>query len=74
MNIGELVGELTIEQKDIINGQLYAPDSYFYPIQDINNIWIISTQEINDCISEEYMLVKKLLLIPFSPRPSPPPF
>ena len=30
---------LTIEQKDDIQGQEYAPYQYFNCVQDINNIW-----------------------------------
>jgi hypothetical protein len=36
------VGLLTELQKDELIGQLYAPDSYFNPIQDINDNWVIS--------------------------------
>jgi hypothetical protein len=64
------VGLLTIEQKDEITGQLYAPDSYFNPIQDINDDWIISTEEINQCVSPEFMWVKDLPLIDYVAKPS----
>jgi len=57
------VGLLILEQKNEIEGQLYAPDSFFNPIQDLNNNWIISTQEMNECIVEEFMWVKDLQLI-----------
>ena len=66
------VGKLTLEQKKELSGQLYAPDSYFNPIQDINNNWVISTQEMNDCVVEEFMWVKDLPQIDFEPKPSPP--
>jgi hypothetical protein len=66
------VGLLTLEQKNTIKGQLYAPDSYFNPIQDINNNWVISTQEMNDCVVEEFMWVKGLPQIDFEPNPTPP--
>jgi hypothetical protein len=33
---------LTEEQKNQLVGQQYAPDSYFNPIQDLDNNWIIS--------------------------------
>ena len=39
------VGLLTEVQKDELVGQLYAPDSYFNPVQDADDNWVISTQE-----------------------------
>jgi hypothetical protein len=64
------VGLLTTEQKNSLIGQQYAPDCYFNPIQDINNDWVISTQEIEDCAYEEFFWVKDLPLIEFEPKPS----
>jgi hypothetical protein len=66
------VGLLTLEQKEAIEGQLYAPDSYFNPIQDKNDNWVISTQEMDDCVVDEFMWVKDLPQIDFEPKPSPP--
>jgi hypothetical protein len=66
------VGKLTIKQKNQIAGQLYADDSYFNPIQDLNNNWVISTQEIEECVVDEFMWVKDLPQIDFEPKPSPP--
>jgi hypothetical protein len=66
------VGKLTIKQKNQIAGQLYAEDSYFNPIQDANAKWVISTQEMNDCVVEEFMWVKELTLIDYEPKPAPP--
>ena len=66
------VGLLTSEQKETIEGQLYAFDSYFNPIQDVNNNWVISTQEMEDCVVEEFMWVKDLPLIDYEPKPTPP--
>jgi hypothetical protein len=66
------VGLLTLEQKNELSGQLYAPDSYFNPIQDINDNWVISTQEMEQCEVEEFMWVKDLPLIDYEPKPTPP--
>jgi hypothetical protein len=66
------VGLLTLEQKNEIVGQLYAEDSYFNPIQDINNDWVISTEEMDECVVEEFMWVKDLTLIDYEPKPTPP--
>ena len=66
------VGLLTETKKDLLIGQMYAPDSYFNPIQDANNNWVISVEEMAYCTNEEFMWVKDLELIPYEPKPAPP--
>ena len=66
------VGLLTVEQKDELVGQMYAPDSYFNPIQDANDNWVISVEEMAYCTNEEFIWVKDLELIPYEPKPAPP--
>lgn len=66
------VGLLTEAQKDSLVGQLYDDDSYFNPIQDINDNWIISVEEMEFCINPEFIWVKDLPLIPYEPKPEPP--
>ena len=66
------VGLLTIAEKDSLVGQLYDEDSYFNPIQDIDDNWIISTEEIEFCVNPEFQWVKTLPLIEYIPKPSPP--
>jgi hypothetical protein len=68
------VGLLTLSQKEELLGQLYDPDSYFNPIQDINDNWIISVEEIEQCENSLFLWVKDLPLIPYEPKPSPPIF
>ena len=68
------VGLLTVEQKDSLLIQQYAPDSYFNPIQDLNDNWVISVEEMANCVNDEFMWVKELPLIIYEPKPSPPPF
>lgn len=62
------VGLLTIEQKDELIGQLYMPDSYFNPIQDANDNWIISVEEMNQCVNPDFIWVKDLPLIEYKPK------
>jgi len=62
------VGLLTEEQKDELVGQQFMVDVYFNPIQDNNNNWVISIQEIDQCVNEEFMWVKDLGLIPYEPK------
>lgn len=66
------VGLLTETQKDELVGQLYDDDSYFNPIQDVNDNWIISIEEIDQCVNPEFIWVKDLPLIPYEPKPTPP--
>ena len=66
------VGLLTESQKDSLVGQLYDDDSYFNPIQDIEDNWIISVEEMEFCVNPEFMWVKTLPLIDYKPKPSPP--
>lgn len=66
------VGLLTETQKDSLVGQLYDEDSYFNPIQDISDQWIISVEEMDFCVNPEFQWVKDLPLIDYVPKPSPP--
>jgi hypothetical protein len=68
------VGLLTETQKDELIGQLYDEDSYFNPITDAENRWIISVEEMEQCVNPNFMWVKDLPLIPYEPKPTPPPF
>lgn len=63
-----LVGLLTTQQYHELNGQLYAPDSYFNPILDADLNWIISTQEIDFCVNPDFQWVKNLPLIEYKPK------
>jgi hypothetical protein len=62
------VGLLTIEQKNELLLQEFAPDSYFNPIQDINDNWVISIEEMEYCTNELYLWVKDLPLIIYEPK------
>jgi len=62
------VGLLTEQQKDEIVGKMFAPDSYFNPIQDKNDNWIISIEEMNQCVNPSYLWVKSLSLIEYEPK------
>ena len=65
------VGLLTESQKDSLVGQLYDEDSYFNPITDLSENWIISTEEMELCVNPEFMWVKTLPLIEYVPKPAP---
>jgi hypothetical protein len=62
------IGLLTEQQKDEIVGKMFAPDSYFNPIQDKNDNWIISIEEMNQCVNPSYLWVKSLPLIKYETK------
>ena len=66
------VGLLTELQKNELVGQLYDEDSYFNPIQDINDNWIISIEEIEQNIFPSFDWIKDLPMIEYTPKPTPP--
>ena len=66
------VGILTITEKESLDGQSVQIDWDFNPIQDCNNDWIISTQEIEGSIYPQNEWVKTLPLIDWC-VPLPPP-
>ena len=68
------VGLLTSVQKDELVGQMYDEDSFFNPIITADNEWIISQEEMNQCVNPEFMWVKDLPLIDYHPVPTPNPF
>jgi hypothetical protein len=68
------VGLLTEVEKDSLVGQLYAPDSYFNPLQDNSDNWIISIEEMEQCVTPEFQWVKTLPLIEYVAKPTPPLF
>ena len=66
------VGLLTETEKELLKGQWYMPDSYFNPIQDADDNWVISVEEIVQCENPLCMWVKDLRLIPYVLKPAPP--
>jgi hypothetical protein len=64
------VAILTEEEKNQLVGQQYAPDSYFNPILDADNNWVISREEMEFCVNPDYLWVKDLDLVPYNPIPN----
>jgi hypothetical protein len=62
------VGQLTQQQAAILSGEMYSQDAFFYPIQDANDNWVISIEEINGCTNEVFSWVKELQLIEYEPK------
>tara|TARA_R110000868_G_scaffold191058_5_gene435221 strand:- start:607 stop:807 length:201 start_codon:yes stop_codon:yes gene_type:complete len=60
-----IVAQLTEVQATELSTIEFVVDNLFYPIQDINDVWIISMQEVNQCSIE---WVKKLPTIEYLPK------
>ena len=52
--------KLAIKQKELLSGAAFAPDQYFNPVPDINNVYFIFEGEVENCVNEEFMWVKEL--------------
>lgn len=61
-----MIAIITTEQKDLLLGQKYDGKQYFNPIQDADNNWIISQEEINQCTNVDFQWVKDLTLSDFN--------
>lgn len=60
---------LTESQKEAITNKQFKPNCTFNPIQDINDNWIISNEEVVQCANPTVMWVNELPLIDFNPKP-----
>jgi hypothetical protein len=60
---------LTVEQKDQLVGQQYAADSYFNPILDANDKWVISEEEINFLANHDFLWLNDLPISMYNPKP-----
>jgi hypothetical protein len=60
------VGLLTTTQKNSLLNKEFCKDSLFNPIQDANNKWVISVEEIEQA-NELFEWVKDLPLIEYLP-------
>jgi hypothetical protein len=65
---------LTEQQKELLVSKEYMIDSYFNPIQDINDNWIISEYEVLNAENEDILWVKDLDQIEYEPKPIERPF
>jgi hypothetical protein len=71
-----MIAIITELQKDILLGKTFETDSYFNPIQDLNNNWIISEIEYYYCLglwyldelNSELVFIKDLTLSVYEPK------
>ncbi len=59
---------LTEEQKNSLEGKCYFNSTFFNPIQDANDNWIISEEEVNLATYEDILWVKDLPQIEYEPK------
>jgi len=62
------IGILTTMEKDSLLGQTFAPDSFFNPIQDINDDWVISEVEVTQNTNLSFPWVNNLTLSTYLPK------
>lgn len=82
------VYKISTEDYNKIKGQEYAPSQFFNPIQDINDNWVISIEELNGIVFEQFLYLSEqqceevegeqvchyvnVVPIPYEPKPAPP--
>jgi hypothetical protein len=60
---------LTETQKQEIEGKKFAIDSYFNPIQDLEDNWIVSVEEQEQCTHPDFQWIKQCPRIEYKPKP-----
>ena len=66
--------QLTIEQKESIQGLEYTPYQFFNCVQDIDNVWFTFLSEQDKAeIGTQYAWILDCPLVEYVP-PTPPPF
>ena len=63
------VRQLTVEQKDQLNGQMWNNGAYFNPTLDSDGNWFISNEEVNGCTHENgaFEWIHELTEIDYNP-------
>ena len=51
-----------------------SPSFVIVKNRDLNDNWVISIEEMDQCVNPDFLWVKDLDLIPYEPKPTPPPF
>jgi len=62
---------LTPSQKEVLQGKQYRPNCWFNPIQDINDNWVISNEEVSQCVNPTVVWVIDLPVIDYLAKPEP---
>ena len=60
-----IVGQLTTYEVEALSGKTFGDGSYYNPIQDKNDNWVISKEEIDQTTDPDFLWIKSIPLIPF---------
>jgi hypothetical protein len=63
----EQVALITQEQADLLAGQEYATACHYNPVQDCDDNWLITIQEIEQTTNPDFLWVKDLPLSDWCP-------
>jgi hypothetical protein len=63
------VAIVTENQKNLLVGQSFNQGSYFNPVQDADDNWVISYEEIQQCNNPSFWWIKDLTLIDYNRKP-----
>jgi hypothetical protein len=65
---------LTPEQKDLIQGQYYAPYQFFNCVLSIDNVWFLflSDEDKAEVVNTEWSWILTLPEAEYTPPPAPP--
>ena len=64
------VAIVTENQKNLLVGQRFNQNSYFNPVQDADDNWVISYEEIQQCSSPLFWWIKDLTPIDYNRKPT----
>ena len=62
------VAIITAAQAVALQGKEFATDSIFNPIQDAENNWVVSEEEIAQITNEDFAFLRTLELVDFKPN------
>jgi hypothetical protein len=62
---------LTLSQKESLESKEYKPNCYFNPIEDNHGNWVISNDEVIQCVNPTVTWVNELPVIDYIPQPEP---
>jgi hypothetical protein len=63
----EQIALITQEQADLLAGQEYAKACHYNPVQDCDDNWLITIQEIEQTTNPDFLWVKDLPLSEWCP-------
>lgn len=55
-----MVYSITEAQADSLRMQEFAPDQYYWPVQDCNGNWLITEEEVSQTVFSQWLWVKNL--------------